>query len=371
MALRPRNVLRLGLKELRGLRSDPVLVVLIVYIFTLAVYSVATGVRLEVRDGAVAVVDEDRSALSRSIAAAILPPHFRPAVRIEPPDIAPLLDSGRLVFVLEIPPRFEADLLAGRGGSVLLNVDATAMAQAGNGAFYLREIVDRAVADRLGRSALPVDLVVRARFNPNLKPEWFGAVMQVINAITILSIILPGAALLREREHGTLEHLVSMPVTAAEILLAKIWPNALVIVAAAQFSLLGVVHGLIGAPLRGSLLLFAAGTALYQASLAALGILLATLATSTAQFGLLAIPVLMVLSLLSGATTPFESMPRWLQEAVVVSPTRHFVDFAQAVLYRGAGIGLVAHPLAALAALGGAFLAISLAWFRASLFRST
>lgn len=365
------NILRLGVKELRSLRADPVLLVLVAYAFSVAVWTVATGVRLDVRDAAVAVVDEDRSTLSRAIAAALLPPQFRPPQPIEAPAVGPALDAGRQVFVLEIPPRFESDLLAGRPVSVLLQVDATAMAQAGNGTVYIREIVQQEVAARLGEAAAPINLVIRARFNPNLQSEWFGAVMQLVNSITILSVILPGAALLREREHGTLEHLLAMPVTPFEILASKLWANGLVIVAAALLSLLLVVRWAVGVPLaEGSVPLFAAGTVLYQFSVAALGMLLATATASTAQFGLVALPVLMVLYLLSGGTTPLESMPVWLQYVVQISPATHFVGFAQAVLYRGAGLDVVAPRLVLLAGFGAAFLVAALSGLRRSLARA-
>ncbi|MDJ0388435.1 ABC transporter permease [Roseomonas sp. E05] len=363
------NILALGLKELRVLRADPVMVLLLLYTFTLAVYSVSTGVKMEVRNAAIAVVDEDHSELSRALRAALLPPQFRPPVAIEAGAVAPALDSGRFVFVLQVPPRFEADLLARRPTELALDIDATAMSMAGNGSAYIQQIVQQEVEARIGGAALPVDLVTRTRFNPNSTPEWFAAVMQVVNSIMILSIILPGAALLREREHGTLEHLLAMPVTPLEILLAKVAANALVIVGAALLSLLLVVQGLLGVPLAGSLPLFVLGTLLFQVSIAALGILLATTTASTGQFGLLALPLLILLMLLSGSMTPLESMPPWLQQALQVSPAVQFVGFAQAVLYRGAGLRIVAPQLLALLLLGGLFLGVALFRLRRSLAR--
>lgn len=363
------TILWLGLKELRVLRADPVLLLLLAYTFSVAVYSVAHGVKMEVRNAAIAVVDEDHSDLSRALRAALLPPQFRAAPLIGAREVAPALDAGRYVFVLQIPPRFEADLLARRPTGLAIDIDATAMAQAGNGSSYIQQIVRQEVAARLGSAPQPVELVTRTRFNPNSVPEWFTAVMQVVNSITILSIILPGAALLREREHGTLEHLLAMPVSPAEILLAKIGANALVIVGAALLSLLLVVRGLLGVPLAGSLGLFLLGTVLFQASVAALGVLLATATSSTGQFGLLALPALMLMMLLSGSMTPLESMPAWLQQAVQLSPSTQFVAFAQAVLYRGAGFDIVAPRLAALLGLGLLFLGAALLGLRRSLAR--
>ena len=283
------------------------------------------------------------------------------------------MNSGRVVFVLEIPPNFQADLQAGRQAALQLNIDATAMTQAGNGTVYIQQIIAQEIANRqAGRetaTSLPINLVVRARFNPNLDSGWFSSVMQVLNNVTLLTIILTGAALIREREQGTVELVLVMPVTPVEIMLAKMVASALVILVAAVASLVLVVEWALGVPITGSLLLFVVGTAIYAFSVAALGILLGTLATTMGQFGLLAIPVFVVTQLLSGATTPMESMPVWLQWIMqIFSPTPHFVSFSQGVLYRGAGFDVVWPEIAKIIAIGTAYFAFALARFRKVIF---
>ncbi len=368
------NALRLGVKELRSFGADPVLVLLILYSFTFAIYTVATGLNYDVERAAVAIVDEDRSALSRRIGASILEPTFRPPVDIAATDIDAAMDHGRFVFVIEIPPRFEADVLAGRHPSVQINIDATAMTIAGNGTAFLQNIILQEVLSYLQEkgyagAAQPANLIARVKFNPNVQSPRFTSVMQIINNITLLTVILSGAALIREREHGTIEHLLVMPVTPAEIMVAKIWANGLVIVAAAILSLLLIVQGLLQVPIAGSLGLFIAGAVLYQFSVTALGILLATFTASMPQLALLSIPILIAMNLLSGNTTPLESMPAWLQYVMSISPSTYFVSFAQAVLYRGADIGAVWPQMIALTAIGVAFFGIALWRFRGALAR--
>ena len=367
------NILRLMVKELRSLRADPIMLVLVAYTFSIAVYTVATGVKLEARDLTIGVVDEDQSEFSRSLLGAFGPPLFKVSKRIAATEIDAEMNSGRLVFVLEIPPNFQADLQAGRQAALQLNIDATAMTQAGNGAVYIQQIIAQEISNRqAGRettTALPINLVVRARFNPNLDSGWFSSVMQVLNNVTLLTIILTGAALIREREQGTVEHLLVMPVTPVEIMLAKMVANALVILVAAVASLLLIVEWALGVPIAGSLLLFVFGTAIYAFSVAALGILLGTLATTMGQFGLLAIPVFVVTQLLSGATTPMESMPLWLQWIMrIFSPTPHFVAFSQGVLYRGAGLDIVWPEIVKIVAIGAAYFAFALTRFRKVIF---
>lgn len=371
MPKRLTNIIALGVKELYSIRADPVILLLIVYMFSYVIYAVATGAKLEVNNASVAIVDEDRSEISRRIKEAILPPLFKEPQEISAGDIGAAMASNRFIFVIEIPPNFEHDLVSNRRPRVQINADATAIAIAGNGAGDLQQIIGEQVLNfvrRAGGAAnLPVDFVIRVMFNPNLQSHWFTSVMQIINNITMLSVILTGAALIREREHGTIEHLLAMPVTPNDVMLAKIWANGLIIVAAAVVSMIVVVQIVLQVPIAGSLWLFLAGTLLYQFSVTALGILVATFTTSMAQFGLLSIPILVILQLLSGSSTPLETMPVWLQNAMQLAPTTHFVSFSQAVLYRGAGLDIVWPQLLAMAVISAAIFGISGSRFRRTL----
>jgi ABC-2 type transport system permease protein len=360
------NIFHLVVKELRSIRADPVMLLLVVYSFSISVNTVATGAVTEATNLSVGIVDEDGSDLSRQISEGLRAPTFQPPVHITASDMDPMMDQGKLLFVVEIPPNFEADIRAQRKTGIQINVDATAVAQAGNGAGYLSTAIaneiQRFTSGGAGSTGAPINLVVRAAFNPNLKTSWFSAMTQ----ITLLTVILTGAALIREREQGTVEHLLVMPVVPTEIMLAKMIANGLVILVAAMLSLQFVVHWWIGSPINGSILL---GTAIYALVVAALGILLGALATTMGQFGLLAIPVLIVTQLLSGSSTPMESMPVWLQYLVkTISPTPHFVSFAQAVLFRGADITLVWQELAAMLAIGVVYFTVASVRFRKVIF---
>ncbi len=369
------NAFRLGVKEFASLSRDVVMLALIGYVFTFAVYTEATAMRTDVNDAKVAIVDSDRSTLSGRIKDALQPPHFRSAVEIDRSELDGLMDKGAFTFILDMPHGLEADLLAGRDPAIQVNVDATSIAQAGVGTAYIQEIVTQETAHFLKRgdsdTLLPVTPAVRALFNPNLEAISFSASMGVINNVTILATILVGAAVMREREHGTIEHLLVMPVTASEIIAGKVWANGLVILLAAAFSLHIVVEIILGASIVGSIELFLAGTAIYLFAVTSLGILLATIASSMPQFALLSIPVFVLMFLLSGSFTPFESMPRGLQLIMDLSPSTHFVRFAQAVLYRGAGIGVVWRDLLLMSGLGAGFVMLALYRFKVMLARQS
>ncbi|MGE5452303.1 MAG: ABC transporter permease [Acidobacteriota bacterium] len=367
------NVARLSMKELRSLFGDIPLMALIVFAFSAAIYSTAKGVKAEVAHASVAIIDADHSALSRRLRDGIQAPYFNAPVDIDRRDAQAALDRGDFIFIIEIPPRFEASVLAGTAPSIAVTVDATAMTQAGLGVLYLNEIFSRELLDFFHanglESWLPTQPVTRILFNPNNQGHWFTSVMQIITNVTVLSIILVGAAVIREREHGTIEHLLVMPVRPSEIALAKILANGGVILVAVMLSLWLVVHVVLQVPIAGSVPLFIFCTALYLFAVTALGIFLATMASSMPQFGLLAAPVYVVLYLLSGAATPVESMPLAIQNIVQISPTTQFVKLTQAVLYRGAGVDIIWPQLLAVAAAGAFFLVIALARFRAMLAR--
>src|SRR3569623_1376117 len=235
------NVFWLGSKELRSFKSDWVLLGFVVYSFSLAVISQAQSNSQELYHASVAIADEDHSELSRRIAHAFLMPYFKPAVEIAPADIEHLMNEGKFTFAINIPPNFQRDAVAGRRPALQINVDATAMVQAGLGASSAQQIIDTEIAQFLSRSEVtplsPVNLTVRIAFNPNVMTAWFSSVMGIIGSVTMLAIILAGAALVREREHGTMDHLMVMPLTPFEIAISKIWANALVITVADWLSL--------------------------------------------------------------------------------------------------------------------------------------
>ena len=365
-----RKIWRLGVKELRSLRHDPVLIGLILVSFSLMVYTAAKAASHELHNAPIAIVDHDRSHLSERIITAFYPPRFQKPDRITPAELDPGLDLGLYTFVLDVPPDFERDVLQGRHPEIQVNIDATQMTQAYIGAGYIQNIVqdelDRFMRESGKAAEPPIELVTRVMFNPNLDGVWFGGVMEVINQVTLISIILAGAALIREREHGTLEHLMVMPLSPFQIMAAKVWSNGLVVLVVAALSLWLVVQGALGVPIAGSIALFLFGTALHLFSTTSIGILLATVVRSMPQLGLLIILVVLPFEILSGAITPRESMPAVVQNLMLAAPTTHFVSLAQAILYRGAGLDVVWPQLCALVAIGSVAFLGALARFRRS-----
>ena len=365
------NIFWLGTKELRSLQRDTVLVVFVVYAFTFAIYTQAKGTSSEVNNASIAFVDEDQTALSKRMIAAFYPPRFKAPRVIGADEIDSAMDNGIYMFVVVIPPRYELDTRSGRGPELQVNVDATAMQQASIGASYIQTILADEVSRFLARSEnrpdAPVTVVIRKAYNPNGDTSWFSSIVAIINQITTLTIILTGAALLREREHGTIEHMLVMPLTAFEIALAKVWANGLVVLVAVTASLFFVVRTILAVPIAGSPGLFLAGVIVYLFFATALGVFLGTVTRTMAQFALLIILLIIVLQLLSGGNTPVESQPDWMQRLTLILPSRHFVAFSQAIIYRGAGLETVWPQFLAVAGIGLFLFIFSLRLFRQSI----
>jgi ABC-2 type transport system permease protein len=365
------NIFHLGIKEFRSLYRDPAMLMLIAWAFSLGIYVAAHAQPETLQNAPVAIIDEDQTPLSMRIIDSLYPPHFRRPVITSQREADTGMDNGRYTFSLDIPPEFQRDVLAGRSPALQLNVDATLVSQAFVGAGYIRSIAGGEVTDFVQRyrsvPSLPVDLEPRMRFNPNLTQAWFSAVMEIINNVTMLSIVLTGAALIREREHGTIEHLLVMPLTPFEIMVSKVWSMALVVLAASAFGLEVVVRGAIGVVISGSVPLFLLGVAVSLLATTSMGIFLGTIARSMPQFGLLMILILLPLQILSGSLTPRESMPLLVQKIMLIAPTTHFVSLAQAILYRGAGIDVVWPQFLAIIAIAIVFFTAALIRFRQSI----
>lgn len=367
-----RNTLTLTLKEFRSLLSDAVMMGLIIVIFTVAVIAIAKGISIEVRNASVAIVDEDHSVFSRRLADSLQAPYFQPPQHLPSLKAAQqAMDKGDYIFVLVLPPQLEKDLLRGAKPEIQVIADATALSQAGIGFGYLQHIIQREALALLGQGdmtdLLPLQPHLNITFNPNTDSSWFLALANVSTFVFMLAMLLVGAAVIRERERGTIEHLLVMPVSANEIAAAKIIANGTVIALATLASVQFIVKGVLNVDLSGSMALFALGTVVFLFSAAALGILLAIAAPSMPQFALLMLPIYIVLRIISGGETPLASMPDWLQNISQASPMTQYVSFSNAVLFRNAPLHLVQKELLIMGGIGLAFLLIALLRFRSML----
>lgn len=369
-AQRTANIYHLGIKELWSLIRDPILLVLIAFAFTGMVYTAATAMPDGLQNASIVFVDEDRSTLSNRIKTAFYPPEFTKPHDINLDEMDRGLDKGEYTFVVNIPPYFQKDVMAGKQPSIQLNIDATRMSQAFTGNMIVNQIINGEVSEFLERARTPAEYPVtieeRMRFNANLTASWFGALIEVINLITLLAIVLTGAALIREQEKGTVEHLLVMPLTPFEIMLSKIWSMGIVVLISATLSLIFIVKGALNVPIIGSIPLFLLGSILHLFAISSIGIYLATIARNMPQFGMLMLLVLIPLQMLSGGMTPRESMPEIIQNIMLIAPTTHFIELSKAILFKDADFTIVWQQFMMLFIIGIVFF-----YFAHQRFRST
>lgn len=338
------NIGHLCKKEWQSLFHDSVLMFFIIFAFSFSLYSQATGTSTDLKRASVGIVDEDRSPLSLRLTDALLPPYFGNVVNINESEAEKGLESAQYSFVLHFPTDMESDLRAGKRVTAQLLIDATIIGQAQIGAGYIQNIIQQELVryfNMQDAAQMPVDLIVRYSFNQGRNTAWFSSITGMIQNITMLAILLTGAALIRERESGTIEHLLVMPVTALEIVLSKVLANGTVILIATLLCIELTIRAWIGVEIEGSISLFLCATALYLFFTTGLGLFLGTIARSMPQMGLLFILIVLPMNLLSGGFTPLESMPAILQKIMSIVPSTNYIKLAQAILFRDAGFSIV------------------------------
>jgi ABC-2 type transport system permease protein len=363
--MRAARLLALVRKELFELSRDTVLLLFLIYAFTGDILIAAKGVRLDLHNAAMGVVNQDHGALSRELVYEFDAPYFRTRSVSGEKRLLRRLDAGDDMAGLVIPPKFDADLKHGRPASIQLFLDGSRASQAPLAESYAREIVarlGREVAMRRlqlapdAANTLPVITPeLRVVFNPNRDEAWFQGLEEMLMMISLLAITLPAAALVREREHATIEQLLVSPLAPWEILFAKTVASTLTLLFCTAGAVLGLLIPVLHVPVRGSLILFFASAAIFIFTMSGLGLLTASLCRTMPQVAMVGILVAAPILFLSGAWTPPEAMPWWFARLTILSPLRFFNDITLGIFLRGATFRDLLPAVASMTALGTAF----------------
>ena len=370
-----RRVVGLIRKEFAQILRDRALVLILIWAFTAAIYTGGHGRALEVTNMPTAVYDLSRSPASRELVSRLQLPHFRFVASLDrEEEITKWLDDGGAAMVLVIPPDLQRNIDGGRQAHLQVILDGTMATQATVAASYVASITTNysvsllqrrpAISELLSRPYPRIDHRVRVKFNENMTSTWFSSLLELFNMLTMVSLLLTAANLVREKEHGTLEQLLVSPARPVEILLAKIIPTVVVVLGLSTLSFLLVLKPGFDIPIRGSLLLFYGVSALYVFTMASMGIAIAVIARNLAQAMLIMLLILQPMILLSGAWGPPESMSAWMRWLSLISPLRHFIDCGYGIILKGNGLAYVAGDIAAICILGSGLFAFSLWWFR-------
>lgn len=362
-------------KELRQLFRDVALIGFFFWAFVMDVYLAGSGTSMQLVNAGLVVHDSDQSESSRELIHRFHAPYFRFDGEVAHPDEGiRRLDFGDDVVLLDIPPRFHEMLASGEATAVQMQVAATHSPQGLSAASYGARIVGEFGRDASARAMglpangdLPLPVVRsdhRVWYNPNQDESWFMSISEVLTITTIFAVLLPAAALVRERERGTVEQLLVSPLTPFQIMFSKVVAMTLVILAGTALSLFGILHAIFDVPMRGSLILYFAMTTLYVFTTAGLGLVAATLATNQAQVSLMTILVVAPMINLSGTWTPPEAMPGWLSALMLLSPLHHFVNISYGIQLKGVGLEILWPSALAMVLLGGSLFGFGIWRFR-------
>ena len=364
------NIYNLMIKELKIVLYDKGMLIFIVYVFSVAIYIGGTKTSTELKNGSIAFVDSDKSQLSQRLIDAFYKPRFNTPDIISYYDIDKKMDSGYYTFIVLIPSEFEKDVLSNNVPEIQVNIDATRMTQAGIGASYVRNIINQEIETFLKKSSensFNPKLVTRYKYNQNLTGDWFGSINEIINNIVMISILLSAASLVREREHGTIEHLMVMPLSSFEIMISKILAVCIIVLIGVCFSIFFIVEMLLQIPISGSIALYLFSTFLVLFATTSMGVFIGTIVKNMPQLGIVFILTILPLMMLSGTMSPYESMPLVLQYLMNLMPTSHFVELSQSILFRDAGITIVYKQMINIFLIGVVFFTITLLIFKKSL----
>jgi ABC-2 type transport system permease protein len=351
------------LKELLQFRRDIFLLVIVIYVFSIDIYVAGSGIEMELKQAALTVADYDQSLASRDLIYSFRQPQFKyQGVEMNGDRAMDLLDAGKTMLYMEIPADFNEDLLAGRPTQVQLLVDtsnsvlgslATSYAAQIVAGFGIQKSMERlSVGGAMGGSLPMVNSAHRVWFNPNGKDRWFVPINEMITMITMLSIMLPAAAMVREKERGTVEQLLVSPLTPLEIMLPKVLAMTLVILIGVTLTVFGVLGPVFDIPFRGNMLLFYVLTAIYVFSTAGFGLAISTVVNNLAQVGLMVIMLLAPMLLLSGAFVPPEAMPKFLSYLILLSPMHHYIEIVMGIFLKGVGLDVLWPSVAGLVIVG-------------------
>lgn len=373
-----RRVIGLVRKEFAQVVRDVPLMVILVWAFTAAIYSAGRGHATEVNDVATAVYDLSRGPASRDFVSHLQRPYFKIVGYLgHESQVAEWLDAGRASIVVIVPPDFQRQIDGGGQAHIQVLTDGALAMPATVSVAYVAAISARysiqVMERRAGRAGGAVvggpalDERLRVKFNPNMLSEWFATLLELLNMCTMVSLLLTASSLVREKERGTIEQLLVSPARPLELFLAKVIPTVILVLVLSACSFALVLVPIFHLPIRGSLALFYAVTALYVFAMTSMGIVIALLARSPAQAIMIMILILQPMIFLSGAWNPPEAMSHWMRWVSVLSPLRYYIDFAFGVVLKGNGLLDVAWDVVGIVTIGAALFLLSLAGFERSL----
>jgi ABC-2 type transport system permease protein len=358
----------LFVKELRQLTRNRRLVVMLIVPPTLQLILFGFALNPEVTDLRLGVVDESRSAESRTLVSAFTESLSFRAVAMypSPAELGDAISAGDLDAGLVVPADYAKLRLRGETAEIQLLLDATNSNTAAIAGGYAGRIVNDLNLDARNAPRPPVTPRVTLLYNAGLENSWFITTGLIGALLVLVGSLVSAALMVREKETGTIEQLLMTPASATEVIVAKVSPLLILLTLDIGIAL-AVCRAVFGVPIRGSVaLLVTAGMFCVLAGIG-IGTFIATFTKSQQQAQLMSFFVNPPIALMSGLATPLEAMPEWMQSMTIVNPVRHFATISRGVLLKGVGLDILYPNLLALVTIALVLVGVSVWRFRKQL----
>ncbi len=362
-------------KELAHIKADPLMGRLIVFPVLVQIFVIGYALTTEVRHVPFAVVDRCRTPHSTSLIESYKPGELFDFVGMldSERELRRSLDKGEVRMGLVVPADFAVRLERDLQAQVQLVTDGVDANSAQVAAGYAQSIANRWAFGYLNRRLrarginlerlMPIEVNVAILYNPLLKSSWYMIPGLVVLLVTIVTSLLTGLSLVREKERGTFEQLIVTPIHPLALVLGKMIPFALIGLVEVSVCLL-IATLWFGIPFRGSLPTLFAFTALYMLSSLSIGILTSTVTRTSQQVLFLTFFIVLFFLLLSGLFIPVENMPLWVQYVTYVNPVRFFIAVVREIFLKGLGFTELWREAAIMAGIGGTMLTLALGAFQ-------
>ena len=358
-------------KEFIQLRRDRVSFAMIIVIPLVQLTLFGYAINTTPRDLPTAVLLQENTDLSRSILAALQNTKYFKVTQLphSEAEVDQLLASGTVLFAVEIPANFERSVRRGDKPAMLVAADATDPVASGTALSALGQVLQTALShdrDVPDSPVLPFEIRIHARYNPagvtqlNIVPGLVGTIL------TMTMLIFTALSVTREIERGTMESLLSMPISPVEIMLGKIVPYIMVGFVQAAL-IIGIGVTLFGVPIVGNLGVLAALSTLFIATNLSIGYTFSTVAQNQLQAMQMTIMFFLPNILLSGFLFPFAGMPVWARYIGEALPLTHYLRIVRSIMLKGSSVGDLRYDAVALFVLMLIAMTIAVTRFRRTL----
>ncbi|GAB6074902.1 ABC transporter permease [Nautilia lithotrophica] len=318
-------------KEILSFLRNIGLVFFVLYMFTFDIYTAGKGIEIKPKNVSIGYVINSGEAIPQKILSHFHKPEFQPPKRfLNEKELKKAIFNREIMVGIMFDKDFEKDFLSRKNARINVLIDATASAQAQVTLIYLNQIVYSML-----NAKFPLDIKIHKLFNQNSNSEWFMSLSELMSVITMLALILIAVVFVKEKESGTWDIMLLMPVSGSVIILAKVLSQIALLMVGVFISVGIVVFGVFNAPINGNLFAFFVLCFFFALSLGGIALVIAAFSRSVMQVSQLSIVVMMPLLFLSGAWTPISSMNEFLQALTIISPVRYFIEGTESIFFRG------------------------------------